>query len=307
MITRRDFLVGSAAVAVTRLIPLRPHVAKRPLKMAVITDVHHGLAPDSLARLKAFVDAVELRPDIDLVLQLGDFCHPEPESRDFLAQWRRIKQPKIHVLGNHDMDKGDKALAMKNWGMPSRYGSVVHGGYRFVTLDLNHFKKDGQLVSYSNGNYFTDNATHNWADPEQLDWLAKELRDSKEPVVLLSHQPLGFAEPGQTIPPEQLEVLNIVKQSDSVLVSMFGHLHVDRLENYQGLPCYCVNSASYFWYEGMQAYTKPLFAFMELSPRGTLAVEGIRGEFKKDPPSASSTVLGRSASIGNRTILTSKS
>ena len=63
-----------------------------------------------------------------------------------------------------------------------------------------------------------------------------------------------------------------------------------------------MNSASYFWYQGMRAYTKPLFAFMELGTDGVLSVEGAAGEFTKPPPRESDTVLGRSASIGHRGI-----
>ena len=83
---------------------------------------------------------------------------------------------------------------------------------------------------------------------------------------------------------------------------MFGHLHVDRLEHVDEIPFLCVNSASYFWYEGMQAYTQPLFAFMELTPDGYLKVEGANGEFVKPPPQKSNSVLGRSASISDRSI-----
>lgn len=52
----------------------------------------------------------------------------------------------------------------------------------------------------------------------------------------------------------------------------------------------------------MRPYTKPLFAFMELSSDGHLLVEGIEGAFAETPPRTSDKVLGRSASIQSRTI-----
>jgi hypothetical protein len=52
----------------------------------------------------------------------------------------------------------------------------------------------------------------------------------------------------------------------------------------------------------MRAYTKPLYAFMELGTDGVLKVEGIVGEFAKPPPRQSDTVPGRSASIEPRGI-----
>jgi len=306
--TRREFLAFAATAPLVRHIALRIDGPVRPVKLAVITDLHHGLAPDAQARLKAFVEAVKRRKGLDAVLQMGDFCYSQPASKECTDLFATLPHKKIHVLGNHDMDKCDKAGAMKFFGMSSRYGVHTLGGYRFVVLDLNHFKKSGQLYSYANGNYFTDNATHNWADPEQLEWLAKELRSGDKPTILISHQPLGFAEPGQSVPPEQVEVMQVVKAAalanpkGAVVACLFGHLHVDRLERYLDIPCLCVNSASYFWYEGMQTYTQPLFAFMEITSDGVLKIEGARGEFLKPPPKASDGVLGRSASISDRMI-----
>lgn len=311
--TRREFLVGAGAgygaLRALQWVPLGLEPAgRKALKFAVISDLHHGLAPDAQSRLQAFCDEVRKRKDIQLVIQLGDFNYSQPESAECVKLFNELTQPKVHVLGNHDMDKCDKDAALKFWGMKSRYGAEDHGDYRFLVLDLNHFKKEGKLVSYAGGNYFTDNATHNWADPDQLAWLDRELRTSKKPVVLLSHQPLGFAEPGQSLPPEQVEIVDIVTKAKvanpggAVAISLFGHLHVDRLERVGDVPYYCVNSASYFWGGGMYPYSKPLFAFMELTSDGSLKVEGVQGAFVKPPPAGSDGVVGRSASIEDRRI-----
>jgi len=87
-----------------------------------------------------------------------------------------------------------------------------------------------------------------------------------------------------------------------VAACLFGHLHVDRLEVYEGIPCLCVNSASYFWGGGMFAYSKPLYAFMEITPDGFLKIQGIESTFLKPPPPSTDTVIGRSASISDRNI-----
>lgn len=301
--------MGYGAAHASRLIPLGlMHSPHRSLKFAVFSDLHHGLAPDAMSRLQAFCEAVRKRKDVQFVMQLGDFNYSLPDSAECVKLFNDLPHPRILVLGNHDMDKCDKDAAMRYWGMKSRYGAEDHGDYRFVYLDLNHFKKAGKLFDYANGNYFTDNATHNWADPEQLEWLDRELRTSKKPVILLSHQPLGFAEPGKPLPPEQAEILDVISRAKAsnpagaVAVSMFGHLHVDRLEHVDGVPYYCVNSASYFWAEGMYPYTKPLFAFMELTGDGHLKVEGVQGAFVKPTPERFASVVGRSPSIVNRRI-----
>ncbi len=301
--------MGLGAVVATRLIPLSLEPARRhPLKLGVITDLHHGLAPDAMSRLTKFGEAVRLRPHLDMVIQMGDFCYSQPESAECLKLFHDLPHRKLQVLGNHDMDKCDKQTAMAHLSMPSRYGAYDVGDYRFVVLDLNHFKKEGKLVSYANGNYFTDNASHNWADPEQLDWLATELRRTRKPVILFCHQPLGFAEPGQPLPPEQIEVLDVITRAKAdnpkgaVAACLFGHLHVDRLEYHAGIPCLCVNSASYFWGGAMFPYTNPLYAFMEITPDGHLAIEGVSGAFIKPPPSSTDAVVGRSSSISDRHI-----
>ncbi len=279
---------------------------RRPLKLAVITDLHHGLAPDALHRLEVFCTAVKQRKGLDAVVQMGDMCYFEQTSQPCLSLFHDLNHPKIQVLGNHDMDKCDKQTAVAQLRMGHRFGTVDLGDYRMVMLDLNHFKKGGNLVAYSHGNYFTDNATHNWADQEQLSWLKLELRRGTKPTLLFSHQPLGFAEPGQELPPEQVEVLKVISDAKmenpdgAVAACFFGHLHVDRLEFYEGIPCYCVNSASYFWGGGMFAYDKPLFAFLEVNENGELSVEGQLGGFVKVPPASTDGVLGRSASIQNR-------
>jgi hypothetical protein len=192
--------------------------------------------------------------------------------------------------------------------MRRRFDAIDFGDYRFLVLDLNNFRKNGEVIPYANGNYFTDNATLNSIDPEQKEWLRSTLASSKKPVILLSHQPLGFAEQGKPLPPEQQEVIDLIKEvkalkgKSPVALSMFGHLHVDRLEYVDEIPFYCVNSASYFWSEGMCPYSKPLFSFMELTRDGRLIIEGIQGEFVSAPPIASDKVVGRSASISNRKI-----
>jgi predicted phosphodiesterase len=312
--SRREFVRQGASAFVAaapfiRLIrlPIAPRRRLRPARLAVITDLHHGLAPDALDRFRAFLAAAS-RGRFDAMLQMGDFCYSDAGAADCLALWRAVRAPRMSILGNHDMDKCDKATATRAFGMPTRYYARTIGGYRFVVLDLNNFRKDGKIVPYANGNYFTDNATFNCADPEQLGWLHRELLRADRPVIILSHQPLGFADIGQPLPPEQVEVFAVIDDAGranpagAVAACLSGHLHVDRLEHVGNVPCLLVNSASYFWSSGMYPYTNPLYAFLEFTVDGMLKVEGRSGEFVKPPPLASATVIGRSAVISDRTV-----
>jgi len=307
--TRREFLAAAGSAWVSLQLPVHSWPGKT-VRAAVITDLHHGLAPDAASRFDAFLKETRSKRGLDFALQIGDFCHPGEDSAALTKKWRDLDMPQINVLGNHDMDRGSKRQIMNQWGMRDRFDSFEFGPYRFIVLDLNHFKKNGQFVSYANGNYFTDNATHNWADPEQLAWLARELRQGSRPTILISHQPLGFDLPGKPLPLEQEEVFDVIVSArkshpeGAVVACLSGHLHVDRQEVVHGIPCVSINSASYFWNQGMHPYRDPLFAFLEISANGELRLYGRRSTFVKPPPKVE--VAGMSASLSNRDLRLSK-
>jgi len=303
--TRREFLAAAGSAWISLQLPMQSGPGKT-VRAAVITDLHHGLAPDAATRFDAFLEAAKSKRGLDFVLQIGDFCHPGEDSMAITKKWRDLDMPQVNVLGNHDMDRGSKRQIMSQWGMRDRFDAHQFGGFRIVVLDLNHFKKKGDLVSYANGNYFTDDATHNWADPTQLSWLARELRQGEKPTILISHQPLGFDVPGKPLPPEQEQVFDVIlsaKKSNStgaVVACLSGHLHVDRQEVVHGIPCVSVNSASYFWNQGMHPYRDPLFAFLELDPSGELRIHGRKSSFVREPPKVD--VAGMSATLSDRNV-----
>jgi len=96
-----------------------------------------------MSRFDAFLNAVAQREGVDAVWQLGDFCYSDTGAAECLSRWRGVRLPRFSVLGNHDMDKVDKAAAVATFGMADRYYSTVISGWRFVVLDLNNFRKDG--------------------------------------------------------------------------------------------------------------------------------------------------------------------
>lgn len=253
-------------------------------------------------RLRHFVHAVRRFPNIDLAVQMGDFCHPTKDAVDYVKLFNDLPCRKLHVLGNHDMDYCDKLTAMRFLGMSTRYGVYDVGDFRFIVLDLNHLKDGDKVIPYAYGNYYSTPRT-SYIDQEQLDWLDRQLRVSTRPIILISHQPLGFAEPGKPLPPEQLEVLQVISAASKanpdgkVAACIFGHRHVDRLEYYEGIPCLCINSASYFWDAGMYPYTKPLYAFIKITPEGHMYVSGVEGGFAKTPPATCNRIPGLSASV----------
>lgn len=337
--TRRDFLRRCATVTIATPLLSLPFAAtlgstanvqepsaaessaarqssnnRQPLTFGLITDVHHGLAPDATERLKAFMASVAERDDLAFLMQLGDFCHPTDEGREFAALYQEFGGPKEHVLGNHDMDRGSKSQAIRTWGMRDRYYSFDAGAFHFVVLDMNNLRQDdggqAKFTDYENGNYYIDARFRGWCDPQQLQWLANDLAATKLPTIIFSHQPLGIPETQQGLPPQQSQVMDVLhaanKQAPRVIACLSGHLHVDRHERAEQLHCLSINSASYHWAGGMHAYQDPLFAFVTLDPAGRIYVHGRHSEFVKAHPweqGLNVNVSGVTASISDRAIV----
>ena len=274
VVDRRSFLLTSLAAAAA-------HAQAKSVRFGVIADLHHGLAPDATARLEAFMAEVARRPGLDFLIQLGDFCHPTDEGKEFVALFDRFAGPHYHVLGNHDMDRGTKADALVTWGAPQAWYSFNIGPFRFIVLDLNHIRQDDAYLDYEQGNYFKADSL-NWAGDEQLAWLQDELQQSEAPTIVFSHQPLGNAEPGK-LPASQQPIFEVLRHSPTALC-LYGHLHVDRLDTHHGITCLGINSASYHWSGGMHPYRDPLFAFVELTAAGRLTIEGRRSEYSTTDP-----------------------
>lgn len=295
VLTRRRFLTTSAAslgglplltldhrVSAAQPDALAKPVNASPLTIGLIADLHHGnLTPDADARLDVFLQAVADRGEVDLLIQLGDFCHPRDDARGLCNRFNSFEGPKLHVLGNHDMDLGTKEQVMDLWGMPARYGSVDIGGYHFITLDRNNLKRDGGFEPYANANFYIDRTARAWVDDEQLEWLTADLTATNLPTIVLTHQPLGIAEgKAGAASPQVAPVTRILETANAnagwakVQAAFCGHNHTDRALTHTGIHYIHFNSASYRWIREPVRYEEALFAFVTLNPTGWLTVEG---------------------------------
>ena len=151
-----------------------PPSPRRTLRMGLIADLHHGLDPRAQQRVEDFVAAANARA-ADMIVQLGDFNYAEPDNRPCLDVWESFAGDRHHVLGNHDMDKHDKAHVLETWQMPARYYAFDRAGWHFVVLDRNHVKQGDDYLPYGKGNYFGAKGSHSHAGHEHLD--RHELRD----------------------------------------------------------------------------------------------------------------------------------
>lgn len=120
------------AKAIARLAAQPAGDPARPLRFAVVGDVHHSYdeLEDAVARLNAM-------DGIDFVVQLGDFTHLGTLQEFRLAKDRldRLRAPYLVTIGNHDMLGNGGAIFDRMFGL--REAAFVHRGTRFVLLDTN--------------------------------------------------------------------------------------------------------------------------------------------------------------------------
>ncbi|MCA8950360.1 MAG: metallophosphoesterase [Planctomycetes bacterium] len=280
-----------------------PPSPRRTLRMGLIADLHHGLDPRAQQRVEDFVAAANARA-ADMIVQLGDFNYAEPDNRPCLDVWESFAGDRHHVLGNHDMDKHDKAHVLETWQMPARYYAFDRAGWHFVVLDRNHVKQGDDYLPYGKGNYFGAKGSHSHADPEQLEWLAANLRRTTRPTIVLVHQGLGvrpFADSPAEYPADDgrapIEAVLAAANAESlaagrgpkVVACFCGHEHLDRHELRDGVHYVWVNSASYYWVGGeygrMAPYADALYAFVDLYD-DCLVIHGRESTFDDPSPEA---------------------
>lgn len=280
-LSRREVL---PLLGATRLL------AAPALNFAIIADVHHGLMPDAQQRLESFLAECEKRR-LDFVIQLGDFCHPTAEAKDFLKTWHAAGGRKFSVLGNHDMDRGTKRQILDELKMERSYYSFDAGELHFCVLDCNYIRTESGFIDFANSNYFRQGDKRDWVCDEQVEWLRGDLAQSGKPTILFTHQPiegyLHLAADARRSNVRQAIAEANRRKPGSVVAVFSGHEHVDGYRLTDSVHYLIVNSASYYWvgeeYGSLAKYRKPLFGFASIEG-GTLRWSGRRGSFIPPDP-----------------------
>jgi len=296
MTTRRHFLSyspGAAAALSLSLPALARQGGQGALRVGMISDIHHDVMHDGMERLGAFLEAMR-EAEVDLIFQLGDFCKPIPANRPFLDLWSSWEGEGYHVIGNHDMDGGVRREQTVEWlGMPGRHYAFDRGGLRFLVLD-------GNDPGGTQGGY------HRFIAEDQQGWLEGELSATKDPVVVLIHQPLDL--PGGVVNQEQIRaILERDRGPDhaGVAAVFSGHCHEDCVNRIGGIAHVQINSASYVWLpaharrkvydeelheahpylDRVAPYRAPLWALVTIDlGAGTLTIEGRETEWVGPDP-----------------------
>lgn len=237
--SRRDFFGTTAAVATSIILPRRVIAClervKKPIKLGMIADLHQDVMHDGPARLQAFLDAMK-EENPDALIQLGDFAYPTKKNEVVSKAFEKAHAKTLHVLGNHEIDDGHSFDEVaKLWGMKGRYYTEHVNGLDLVVLDGNEKPENHQ------GGY----PAH--IGEEQLEWLAKQLKTLKGPILVICHQPL--AGPSCIDNAEEVQTL-LNSAADKVLLAVNGHTHIDHVARVGKISYLHVNSASYKWVGG---------------------------------------------------------
>ncbi|MCC6287967.1 MAG: metallophosphoesterase [Chitinophagaceae bacterium] len=293
---RRDFIANTAAACITIGISTAFRTeasAGKKLKIGLIADLHQDLIHNGQERLEAFLEEMRnTKPDA--IMQLGDFAYPGDKNKAVIDLFNNAHPTRLHVIGNHDTDAGyKKEQCISYWGMQGRYYVQQVNGISFIVLDGN----DTGSPAYKSG-------YPSFICPEQVIWLKEQLNTIKDPIVIVSHQPLAGAAAVDNAEEIQ-EILGAA--SAKILVAINGHTHIDALLNIQGINYVHINSASYFWvgsqfkHDSYPAdilashpwitstcpYKDPLFTTMTIDlKKGKITFKGKRSEWVGRSPEA---------------------
>lgn len=268
-----------------------PQKEVKTLKIGMCSDVHLPTMHDSKYRISAFIDSMKIAKP-DFIIELGDFGIPKKEFAPYFDIWNSFPGSKYHVIGNHEMDGGtsmQEALAYRN--MKNSYYSFSKNGFKCIVLDGNDKKFKDQKGYRS------------YMGTEQIAWLQQELNDTKEPVLIFSHQGIGT---DPNIPGERYSIENSIEvrtifekhnktnKNNPVIASFNGHTHHDFAEEINGIWYITINSMAYKWLgeeygyirysedvdkdfrwiKYTAPYKEPLFTVVEISTDGTIKMSG---------------------------------
>ncbi|MBC23158.1 MAG: hypothetical protein CMJ32_04495 [Phycisphaerae bacterium] len=234
---RRAFLgaaaVSSLALALPRISAASTQALAKPVRLGVISDLHHDVMHDGIERMKVFIERMSVdRPDA--IIQLGDFAYPKDDNADIIRMFNQAHEQSLHVIGNHDMDTGlTRKDCIERWGMPARHYVRNIGGLWIIVLDGN----DSGSPMYKGGY-----PSH--VGKEQVKWLKEQLGTLDGPIMVACHQPLAgpFAVDNAT---EIQAILGEV--AEKVILVINGHSHIDKVMRVDNVVHMHVNSASYQW------------------------------------------------------------
>ena len=286
----------------------------QPVRFAIVSDLHAPDIPDGLERMQAVVEAAN-RENVDFLIQLGDFIRLDSADIPYRKVWDEFKGEKYHVLGNHDLDRYTKEEYVAGLNMPGRYYSFDKGDFHFIVLDGNNLYDGKEYKPYARANYYVDSKMRAFMDPEQMEWLKKDLAATDKRCIIFSHQSIDtFMNNGSEVR-SILEEENRRSGFQKVALAFSGHDHSNYTKEINSITYVQINSASYVWIEQPSmtekrypqeinerysllsrsiTYDKALYGIVTLTGEGA-EMKGTKGNFM--PPTPKEVGLGDSIGV----------
>jgi calcineurin-like phosphoesterase family protein len=264
------------------------------LTFGACADIHHDFYPNVPAKLTRFIADMEKKSP-DFIVQLGDFCRPEPKNMEIMDIWNRFDGPKLHVIGNHDPEMiFTQEEVARFWGMPAPYYSLDIKEYHLVILDGNEVNPAHEKrVKYER--YITN---------KQLQWLEADLESTDKYTMIFCHQAIDIDGLENSL--SVRVILDRVNQKagfQKVQAVFSGHHHRDFYNNINGIHYFQINSMCYDWnptyadnpydeettkkyplVKKMNHYKDPIWAYVEISENGQLKFTGKKSVFLGKSP-----------------------
>ena len=277
---------------------------EKPVRFAIASDFHAPDIPDGEHRVATFIKAAN-DEKVDFIIELGDFCRLDSASQVYRDLWNSFPSDKYHVIGNHDMDRYTFEEYTQGMNMPARYYSFDQGDFHFIVLDGNNLFDGKKYTHYARANYYVDAKKRAHIDPEQMEWLKKDLAATNKRCILFSHQSIEEALNNGAEVRKILEAENQRAGFKKVVMAFGGHNHSNYSKEINGITYVQINSASYVWigeptqtekryskeindrFGGIlkysMTYTEPLYAIVTLNSKGA-TLKGTDAEFVPPTP-----------------------
>lgn len=287
------------------------HSKEELVKFAIASDFHAPDVPDGKERLEAFIQSAK-DDKVDFIIELGDFCRLDSASEPYRKVWNSFEGDRYHVIGNHDMDKYTPEEYVAGMKMPGRYYSFDRGEFHFIVLDGNNLYDGKEYRHYAKANYYVNSKMRAFIDPEQMEWLKKDLEATDKKCILFSHQSIDLCMNNGEQVRQILESENKCIGRKKVVLAFSGHYHSNYTKEINGITYMQINSASYVWIDQPSmtekrypkeinekfsllknaiTYDKALFGIVTLSKKGAY-IKGKKANFM--PPTPKDLNLGDS-------------
>ncbi|MFN7024730.1 MAG: metallophosphoesterase family protein [Pseudorhizobium sp.] len=221
------------------------------MKIAIITDIHHGPVShtkdpnwDGLSAVRAFVDRA-VAESADILLDLGDHISDTNRDADHQAMsevaqiFKTFPGKRVHVLGNHDVANLSVADNEEILGQSMTSTVTDLGDFRLIAWQPDVYITRG--VGFSNAS-------------DHLEWLVEALNADERPAIIATHVPLsGHSQIGNyyfernaqySTYPDHKIVREAVEATGKAALWLSGHVHWNTVTNVGNVQHVTIQSLS---------------------------------------------------------------